>query len=378
MKKIAIVLDTLITGGAHRVALLHAQMLKESGYHVELILLVKPKKINIEIPKDLKIISLITNKHIDENPSLLSRVKRHLLYTPLLITYLKKTKPDLVFSHIQGVNIYAIIASIINKIPIISMEHTTHLLPTGYKKLFSLIERKFIYKLTNCLIVLTKTEHDYYSKFLKDVRILPNPIFLPIITKDKAKSLFYTRKKTILAVGDLNRIHIKGWDNLLLMFKSILVEHSDWKLVFIGPSENNIGKNILKKTAQKLQIIDSVEFMDARQDMENIYQSEGILIVTSRNEGFSLVLVEAMSQGCPVISFDCASGPSDIITPNVDGILVSNQNKDEMIKKVISLINEADSRLKMSLNAIKNVQRFSIDQIQIKLNSIIQEILEDK
>ncbi|OYQ74961.1 glycosyltransferase [Wohlfahrtiimonas chitiniclastica] len=378
MKKISIIIDTLITGGAHRVALMHAQMLQKIGYNVELVLLVEPVNCNLDIPKDLTITSLIKHTHIKEQSSLWSKIKRHLSYTPLLSSYLKNSQSDLVFSHIQGVNSHAIIASYINKIPVIAAEHTTHKLPSGYKRLIAIIERKLIYKLANCITVLTKTEFNYYSKFLKKVKILPNPISFPILSEKEVNTLFPKRNKTILAVGDLNRIHIKGWDNLLQVFQQILIIHPEWKLVMAGPSENNVGLNTLKEQAKELGIINAIDFIGARKDIKKEYQKAGLFVLTSRNEGLPLVLLEAMSQGCPVISFNCISGPSEIIKSNIDGILVSNQNKDEMIKKVISLINEPDSRLKMSLNAVKNAQRFSIDQIQIKLNNIIQEILEDK
>jgi glycosyltransferase involved in cell wall biosynthesis len=85
--------------------------------------------------------------------------------------------------------------------------------------------------------------------------------------------------------------------------------------------------------------------------------------MSSRFEGFGMVLVEAMANGLPVISFDCPCGPKDIIQNHIDGLLVENGNIERLAEAIIWMIQHPEERQKMANRAAENVQRFKIEQI---------------
>ena len=87
------------------------------------------------------------------------------------------------------------------------------------------------------------------------------------------------------------------------------------------------------------------------------------MVLPSRSEGFGMVLIEAMSFGLPVISFDCPNSPKDIISNNEDGFLIENGNIHEFVEKLKSLLGSESLRQMMGEKAKQNVQRFSARRI---------------
>ena len=97
-----------------------------------------------------------------------------------------------------------------------------------------------------------------------------------------------------------------------------------------------------------------------------------IFVLSSRNEGLPMVLIEAMSQDMCCIAFDCISGPSDIISHNVNGILIESQNYPEMTKVLAQLIESPNLRLKLSSKANTITAKFDEDVICDKWEDLIK------
>ncbi|MFP3471003.1 glycosyltransferase, partial [Micrococcus sp. SIMBA_144] len=96
-----------------------------------------------------------------------------------------------------------------------------------------------------------------------------------------------------------------------------------------------------------------------------------IYALSSRFEGFGMVIVEAMQCGVPVVSFDCPKGPGEIIKHNEDGILVEDGNIEAFADSLIRLIEDKDLREKFSENGMENVKRYEIDEIGTKWKETI-------
>jgi glycosyltransferase involved in cell wall biosynthesis len=101
----------------------------------------------------------------------------------------------------------------------------------------------------------------------------------------------------------------------------------------------------------------------ASADITKEYISSSLFVLASRFEAFPMVLLEAMSHGVPCISFDCPSGPSDIITNEEDGLLVEKENPSKLSAAISSLITDDNRRKKMGIAAAQNMQRFSPDKV---------------
>lgn len=104
------------------------------------------------------------------------------------------------------------------------------------------------------------------------------------------------------------------------------------------------------------------------------YLESSICILTSRFEGFGMVLIEAMACGVPVVSFDCPWGPADIIKDGEDGFLVEYLNTDEASRRVCQLIESSDLRKKMGAKARINVKRYDRDVIMKQWMDLFDQV----
>ena len=134
----------------------------------------------------------------------------------------------------------------------------------------------------------------------------------------------------------------------------------------------------LKDLTFKHQISNQVIFEGYSNNVAEIMRESDIYIMTSRFEGLPMVLLEAMSQGMACISYDCKTGPSDIIDNDINGILVEDQNENAMSQKLNILINLPELRIKLANNAINSLDRFKIDGIYKKYLNIFVNILKNE
>lgn len=107
----------------------------------------------------------------------------------------------------------------------------------------------------------------------------------------------------------------------------------------------------------------NVKFHNPVINIKDKYLESSIMLLTSRSEGFGMVLIEAMECGLPCVSFDCPSGPADIIKNDEDGFLINLEDVNAMTDKISLLIENKELRKTMGEHAKKNVKRFSPDNI---------------
>ena len=160
--------------------------------------------------------------------------------------------------------------------------------------------------------------------------------------------------------------------NISFLLKGLsYLKHKDWKLIVIGagPDESK-----LKELALNLGISDKIQWLGFKKDPFSEIKEVTALILTSRWEGFPMVLVEANQRGIPVISSDCKSGPKDIIIPGKNGYLYKEGNMDEFVK----IVNQAiDSRLKFDTpeNISKTADRFREDIVVSNIYNALNEVV---
>lgn len=200
---------------------------------------------------------------------------------------------------------------------------------------------------------------------------MPNPLSFPIYTGKTP------RCKSVLAVGRLDGWKVKGFDNLIKVWAEISKLNLGWYLdIAGGGSEDSYA--YLQSLVQQYQIEQTVRFLGYRTDVDRLMREHAVFVLSSRNEGFSMGLLEAMSQGCACISFDCIAGPNEIITPNVSGILVENQNLDQLKNALLKVMTNEVLREKLSTNGVKEAERFTEQKIMNRWECLFKEVLEER
>ena len=125
------------------------------------------------------------------------------------------------------------------------------------------------------------------------------------------------RSRRVVALGRL--APEKGYDLLVDAWKNVAERHPAWHLDIYGSGG---GKNSLQQQIDGLGLSNQIHIHPFTDDVASAYASAAFYVLSSHNEGFGLVLIEAMRCGLPCVSFDCPSGPREIITDGHDGILV--------------------------------------------------------
>lgn len=213
-------------------------------------------------------------------------------------------------------------------------------------------------------VVLTEEDKCHWNELLNVVAI-PNP--LPF-RMDKLSPL---TSKRIVAVG--RYVYQKGFD-LLLQAWSIVEKHcADWELAIYGQGE----REPYEKQIDDLKIDRKrCHLYGPTNDIRQEYLNSSIFAFSSRFEGFGMVLVEAMSCGLPVVSFDCPCGPKDIVTNGEDGFLVPNGNVGQFAEQLLRLMAHPEEMSYFSKKAHERSKFFYLDSISLRWKELFDTLMD--
>ena len=234
-----------------------------------------------------------------------------------------------------------------------------------------LLVYKFIFRMFNkydYLVLLTnrdKRNGGYRTK--TEVIANMNESSLPI-------EIAPLENKNVITVGSMHDDR-KRFDIQIKLWKEVVKKHPSWKLNIYG---GGVGKEKLQNLIDQLNLNKNVILHGSSNTMSKHYLDSSIFLFTSTAEGLPMVLIEALSYGIPCVSFDCPTGPSDIITNEVDGYVLEDGNIKLMKEKLFKLIEDNELRKTMGINARKNAERYTTDHIGKQWTSLFKEIKNDK
>ena len=214
--------------------------------------------------------------------------------------------------------------------------------------------KKCVYKISdyfesryNALVLLTKDELKYHCA--NNAAVIPNAI-----THVSSQSADLSNKKAISA----GRIApVKGFEYLIKSWQTVIESCPDWTLEIYGEGEGEYVKG-LESLIKSLNLEKHVFLKGATQQLDCKMLESSIYIMSSLTECFPMVILEAMSCGLPVVSFDCPNGPRHMIEHNLNGLLVEYLNENKLSEGLIDLINNRDKRELMSNNAKISVNSY--------------------
>ena len=278
--------------------------------------------------------------------------------------------PDIIVVCDDGLKAFFLPTLLGKSIPIIYERHVSKSIEIGkgfgiWKLIFVKMKMKLMDVLASTFtkfIVLTKGNTKEWKG--KNIQIIPNP--LPFYPEESASLL----NKKVIAVG--KQSYQKGYDRLLQSWQIVSRIHPDWQLEIYGKFD---ASQKLECLAKSLGIEESVHFFEPQYSIKDHYLASSIYVMSSRFEGFGMVLIEAMACGVPCVSFDCPHGPGDIINDNRDGYLVENGNTKALAEKLNVLIKDTDLRVLMGKNAKENAKRFLPENIMKQWDEVFKSIV---
>ena len=241
----------------------------------------------------------------------------------------------------------------------IAEEHIYHNNNSKYIKKLGLI-LKYVDYLMPSSDYLTDYYKSIYGKY--DYKIKTNK--MPIEGSNKLCDL---KKKNIISVGRLSKE--KGFADLIEIFSNI--ESEDWTLTIVGDGDEKENLEALIKDNNLEGKVILTGFLN-KEELYKLYENSSLYVMTSFEESFGLVLVEASSFGLPLIAFDSAIGAKEIIQEN--GILVSNRDKSVMIKKIKKLMNDISERKLYQKKSLEIYKSYDYTTLKENIISFYQDI----
>lgn len=260
--------------------------------------------------------------------------------------YIVQHNPDIVVIHTMSKLTSALLLCGIESKRIWSIEHVSF---EFHSALFKFL-RHYFYKKIDRVITLTVEDALNYERFHPAVTTIANPTPLPLKTDTAIAASIAS--KNIVSIGRLT--DQKGFDLLIEAWSLVESKHPNWSLYIYGEGED---RDKLEKTIAD-KSLKSITLKGLTSDVQAAYDNAAFYVMSSRYEGFGMVLIEAQSRGLPTISFDCPSGPAEIIEDGVNGYLVKNADIEALANKISYLIDNESVRQEFSNNALISAKRF--------------------
>ena len=223
-------------------------------------------------------------------------------------------------------------------------------------KILTYIESKYDF-----LVVLSEEERTFY--FSKNTVVIPNPI-----EKIDCKIDYSQNKNKAMAIGRF--APVKQFEKMIEIWSRFVTINPSWKLHFFG----EIGNQYFKKIEQLVIEKNLKEFVVFEGQSDNVHSELAkakLLLLTSEQECFPMVILEANAMGVPVISFDSPTGPRNIMHHYHDGILVKYDDCDAFVKELITFDSTIAFQNQLSKNAIENAKKYNIETIMNQWNNLI-------
>lgn len=356
--KVLVLIDQMETGGAGRVTSTLLPGLLKKGYDVVMALDNVNCKVFYPIPESVRQISIgIKN----DAPTGVKQLKM-ILSTRRII---KREHPDVVIAVTFSPFLYAHYASKGLGVPVICYDHTSFGRNMG--RYVNWI-RYNLYGKADKLVILTKKDESLLGSKFPHKEVVYNPLTYPVAhhTGDRCK--------TVLCVGRIDSWEVKGFDRMIDMWSHIAPKHPDWKLQIAGGG-TLIKQNELKAMAKQAGVEKQVEFLGQIYDMPTLYSVTSIFALPSRVEGFPMVLMEAMSQGCVCCAFEMGGAVHEMMS-STSGPIIKDGDIYEFENQLETLINQFPIYDSFRESGYSDASRFSCEDFYAQWDNIIQEVIK--
>lgn len=365
--RLTVVITSLGRGGAERTASVLANAWASQRNEVTLITLTKDDVPAYSLHPAINLCQLRVRGGTARN--ILHGIIRQWRTVRALRNAIQESAPNLIVSVMDISNILTLFAARRIGVPIVIMEQIH---PAHYRIGWSWETlRRFVYRRADMLVCTSTSMMEWFEqKTRAKACVIPNPVDLPETPPFPGLPQRKDRASIIIAMGRL--VPQKGFDLLLDAFARIAPSYPDWSLRIAG--EGRLLE-ALQRQSRELNIAERVEFMGWQRDPFSVLRASDLFVFSSRFEGFGNALCEAMACGLPVISFDCLSGPREIIRPGVDGLLVPAEDVNALSEAMNRLMGDPQERARLAEKAPEVVVRFGLERIMSMWGQLFVDLL---
>lgn len=383
--KILIYVFTLNNGGAERVASLWAKGFAQK-HEVSLMLGSFRSRTDYKLPDNVKVMrqspvydvlqkilpatikrKFFASKYCDLAYNAIPEILKNWFTSKII----RRESPDVIIVVLPGLfkRIRGALDICKYSVPVVVTDHDAYERPEYAPFTHNQYLQKFVEsRRYDALTVLTNADRNVLaekmdSAFMKKVYVLPNPL-----TYEPQRNV-PKKEKIVLAAGRLEIWHCKGFDLLLKAWAQVESEFKDWKLKIAGGGD----KSVLLKMCDNLKISDRVEFLGFV-NLKQMYEKAEVFVLSSRYEGFGMVLTEAMSQGCACIACDYKGRQREIITDVSQGIICPTDDEIAIANALRKLLSDDEYRCNLQKNAIERSKFYELPNIMKRWNEIFKKI----
>lgn len=358
--RLALVISSLGGGGAERVMSVLANAWASRGEDVTLITIGSVRRDVYHLNQSIERVGLDL---LRPSGNAIQGLVRNLYRLTALRAEIRRAKPDLVVSFMTNTNILTTLSCFGLGIPVVVSEHTA--LSEVRQKVPWRLLFSVAYKCASGIVALNQR----CARFLearvgRPVMTIPNPVVVPPTAQQANVSGSWTKAgklegtHRLLAMGRLNEE--KGFDLLLTAFANLVEKHPDWVLTILGEGAE---RHRLERQVRELGLGGRVELPGFEPDPWRVMRASEAFVLSSRYEGMPSALMEAMACGLPCVSFDCPTGPADLIESGVSGLLVRTGDVMGLSHALGRIMADARLRTRLGEAAVAIRARYGLDGI---------------
>lgn len=361
-RTIVFVLPDLGLGGAQVIATRLTAVFRHRGDEIVIATLGPTQTDLVEVPAGVRRVPIQPS---EGRPGLIGVLVKNLGRRRSFQRLVRQVRPDVVIAFVDSTNLFTLLATIGLRVPVIVSERVD---PRMHR--ISLLQRalrRVLYRRASALVVQTDRVSDWGRSVVRGdrVHVIPNPVEIP------AAAATGGDPPTILAAGRL--VPQKGFDLLLAALARLdPTTLSEWRTVILG--EGHLRAS-LEEQVRQLGLEDHVDLPGQVPSTAGWLCRSSLFVLSSRFEGFPNALAEAMAWGLPVIAFDCATGPRELMRDGTNGRLVPEGDVDALTAALADLTTSPEGRRRLGEAARDSMQRYAPDTIVDLWDSLIGEVV---
>ncbi len=372
--KLLILIHSLSSGGAERATANLANHWAGRGWDLTIVT-IAPRSLDVyDLDASIERIALSL---ADESPNALTATRNNLRRVAAVRRVLRQTKPDIALGMMTGANVFLALASsgMLGLRAIGSERIHPPQLPLG--RAWEAL-RRITYGRLAAVTALTSESARWLEGHTsaRRVGVIPNATIWPLPTLEPRippESITLPARRVLLGVG--RAAPQKQFETLVEAFRPLAAKHAEWDLVILGDGPLHPA---LESQVQSLGLASRVFLPGRAGNIGEWYERADLFAMSSLFEGFPNSLAEAMAYGLPAVSFDCDTGPRDIIRHEVDGLLVAPGDVAGFRDALDRLMGDSGLRLRFAERAVEMRERFSMERIVGMWERLFQQVLASR